>query len=762
MTYTFAAAASSCTCLTCIAEPLPAAGVSNDSLTPSQHSTNGSTPVLTAEGWLPKQHRASVGKKTTARPPMHHSSSSFSQFSSAILDEEQLGKLATDEDPQNFLFAQVFDWLQQEQSKRKARKAKSASAPAPDQGPAADIDKPVQRGRSDSQGSEGAFSLGKLEEILFQYASTRREGLPLASVARKRSRRRLKGLRRGSISESDNADVDSVVPSVDATLDNSKTLAYSGGAGEDEADEMSSNSRRVKEHWLTFKSEILRIVHTLRLKGWRRVPLEKSAEIEVTRLSGALTNAVYVVAPPKGFSSKSADASPVLVPRRPPPKLLLRIYGPQVEHLIDRENELQILRRLGKKHIGPRVLGTFNNGRFEEFFHARTLTPVDLRIPETSKQIAKRMRELHEGIELLEEEREGGPSVFNNWDKWVDRCEQVISWLDKEILSPENERKAQYEPWRRRGFVCWVPWPVFRKAVENYRKWLIASCGGSQGVAQQLVFAHNDAQYGNLLRLEPSGESPLMLPANEHKQLVVIDFEYASANTPAQEFANHFTEWCYNYHDPEKPWACNTRAYPTPEEQHRFIRAYVDHRPQVSERSATSPYATPYLNPMSVTTPRLAPFSLDNDVLSSSPGARALGLTEAERLDQESMEIEVQNLMRDTRLWRVANSAMWVAWGIVQAKVPGMEEALAAVSTPQDQNGNGADNNVAASTAEAQKPGNPPVDPEIDESDAFDYLAYSQDRALFFWADVLALGVVKEEELPAEVVEHAKALMINY
>lgn len=48
------------------------------------------------------------------------------------------------------------------------------------------------------------------------------------------------------------------------------------------------------------------------------------------------------------------------------------------------------------------------------------------------------------------------------------------------------------------------------------------------------------AQYGNLLRLEPSGESPLMLPANEHKQLVVIDFEYASANTPAQEFANHF------------------------------------------------------------------------------------------------------------------------------------------------------------------------------------------------------------------------------
>lgn len=149
--------------------------------------------------------------------------------------------------------------------------------------------------------------------------------------------------------------------------------------------------------------------------------------------------------------------------------------------------------------------------------------------------------------------------VLKNWDKWVDRCEQVISLLDKEILSKDNDRKAAWEAWRRRGFVCGVPWPVFRKAVDHYRKWLVASCGGMDEIKRQLVFAHNDVslqrhrssagldtnrlgqtQYGNLLRLEPSEESPLLLPANEHKQLVVIDFEYASANTPGFEFANHF------------------------------------------------------------------------------------------------------------------------------------------------------------------------------------------------------------------------------
>lgn len=173
-------------------------------------------------------------------------------------------------------------------------------------------------------------------------------------------------------------------------------------------------------------------------------------------------------------------------------KLLLRIYGPQVDHLIDREKELQILRRLGRKNIGPRVLGTFRNGRFEEYFEARPLTAKELRIPDTAKQIAKRMRELHDGIELLEEEREGGPMVFKNWDKWVDRCEKVTTWLDKELDSPQNQTKATLEPWRLRGYVCGVPWAVFRKAVDNYRIWLLASCGGLSEIKRQLVFAHND------------------------------------------------------------------------------------------------------------------------------------------------------------------------------------------------------------------------------------------------------------------------------
>lgn len=400
-----------------------------------------------------------------------------------------------DVDPQLNLFHQVYDWLQHEKVRRKSRKARRHETISDDaDDTAASEERPLDEPH---HYSDSTFSLDKLEKILLQYAGSRNgDGLGALPPFKRPTRRRVKGLRRGSASDSDYTDADAPVPSVEAFLDNSKTLAYSSSvAAENDTTDSSSSSKRAKdrEAWLIFKTEIARLAHTLQLRGWRKVPMEKAADIDVTRLSGALTNAVYVVAPPKHLPAPKIDNGPgPVVSRKPPPKLLLRIYGPQVDHLIDRENELQILRRLGRKNIGPRVLGTFMNGRFEEYFEARPLTPKELRIPETAKQIAKRMRELHDGIELLDEEREGGPMIFKNWDKWVDRCEAVTTWLDKELVSPQNDIKSAAEPWRRRGFVCGVPWALFRKAVENYRAWLIASCGGMDEIKRQLVFAHND------------------------------------------------------------------------------------------------------------------------------------------------------------------------------------------------------------------------------------------------------------------------------
>lgn len=672
------------------------------------------------------------------------------------------------------LIDEVSAWVRNEKERRARRKQKRHAARSGASTGDATSEEPSRRG-SDSDDSD---DLSKLEDILKRTATLEVSQSRKSSLRHKISLKKLhKRKISAASSDTEYHDGDVVVPSCDAVLDNSKTVAQPGGASESDDDDSQlkgTASRRDLDAWASFKFEIVRLTHTLRLKGWRRVPMELSNQITVERLSGALTNAVYVVTPPDELPERpvSKDGKPSATPTRkpPPPKLLLRIYGPQVEHLIDRDSELAILKRLARKRIGPRMLGTFANGRFEEYFHAMPLTPTELRNPDTSRHIAKRMRELHEGIELTDKERNDGPFVWLNWDKWVSRVEQVVSWLDREVKSvPPGTKPVGDEAWKRRGFICGVEWSSFRDAVDKYRRWLEEQYGGAQHVKEQLVFAHNDTQYGNILRMVPTGESPLLLPANSHKQLVVIDFEYSNANLPGLEFANHFTEWCYNYHDEKKPYAINTKDYPTPEEQDRFIRAYIRHRPQFN-------ISTPKMRPQSPPTteeaaagPRRTTSSISTFMLDARqpgiPTASTPTVTD-ESAEKASEDAEVARLLHETRLWRLANTAQWVAWGIVQAKVPGMPEFSGDDAEPaSDLIHEDSAHEALAERAEtyeelARTETIATDEGEHEEDEEFDYLGYAQHRALFFWGDMLQLGLIKEEDVPQEL--RAKIKVVPY
>ncbi|EXJ87307.1 hypothetical protein A1O3_04266 [Capronia epimyces CBS 606.96] len=887
----------------------------------------GTSPTLVAS-LGPKAHRASIsGKKMTGRPLLPQSGSSAAlihhPMSNLSLDSNnpESGGTPTESKTPDLraVLSQVVDWLQEEKAKRPRRRHRlhhlnshldhhrhhpKVVGEHADEIPSRGDDSPVD--------NETDLALEKLENILSGYSA----GLPTLLRPAQRSSSSL--VRKGSIarkykrtstapqsSDTEFFGEDILVPSVEAFLDNSKTMAFTGGAAD--VDMSDSAQSRDYVHWVKFKTDIVRLAHTLKLKGWRRIPIDQAQDIEVARLSGALTNAVYVVRPPKNMSDyekvvptdSSVPSHPVS--KRQPIQLLLRIYGPQVEHLIDRQSELSILRRLARKRIGPRLLGSFDNGRFEEYLHAQTLTAEDLRVPETSKQIAKRMRELHDGIELLESEIEAGPAVFINWDKWVDRCESIITWLDQQVSRAQQETEADRDRgesivnprYVRRGLICGVEWPVFRKTFEAYRRRVIADCGGISGTQKALVFAHNDTQYGNLMRLEPRGESPLSQPSNQHKQLVVIDFEYASQNTRGLEFANHFTEWCYNYHHADHSYACDTRRYPNEHEQYQFVRSYVMHRPQFSP-SASS---TPKLEAREKT--NIGDFMLDvRTPLGGAPGGGAGGLLETdyerdEKAREEAQEEEIRRLLRETRVWRLANSAQWVAWGIVQAKIPelealqedeergknraragadamvnkvkemaksGIQAAVAGVKWKERENKHqnlhpmsdplddeekrlqqeshqdrpegrlqeeahhegdggvvvpdtdhsrvtvGEDTTVRGEQDAIATNGDvvsPPhtrhqgqgisqaedhaheseavitrdcvtddvgvgvpvddtpavdakLDPDEDEHEEFDYLAYAQERAMFFWGDCIQMGLVKEEELPEDLRRRVK------
>lgn len=170
------------------------------------------------------------------------------------------------------------------------------------------------------------------------------------------------------------------------------------------------------------------------------------------------------------------------------------------------------------------------------------------------------------------------------------------------------------------------------------------------------------------------------------------------------------------------------------------MKAYVDHRPQFPHASST-----PRLTPMDApggrgsgdnaisTTPQLLPTTSSSSIVDFMLDSRAPPETwsAAEKAREEQTDKQVRELLEETRLWRPANCAFWVAWGIVQAKIPGLEGSEPDEGDEEDEN---------------------------EESDEFAYLSYVQDRALLFWGDVVQLGVVKADDLPEQLRSRLKVV----
>lgn len=80
--------------------------------------------------------------------------------------------------------------------------------------------------------------------------------------------------------------------------------------------------------------------------------------LQVIPLKGAMTNEVYQI----NWPTKDGDLF-----RR----VLLRVYGEGVEVFFNRDDEIRTFECMSKHGQGPRLLGRFEDGRVEEFIHAR-------------------------------------------------------------------------------------------------------------------------------------------------------------------------------------------------------------------------------------------------------------------------------------------------------------------------------------------------------------------------------------------------------
>ena len=250
-----------------------------------------------------------------------------------------------------------------------------------------------------------------------------------------------------------------------------------------------------------FRFKLLDCLQALHVPVWSTAGF-KPEDIKIHKVSGSLTNAVFFV---------SCNS-----PLRGARTLLLRIYGPSSCSLISRPRELHALHVLSSQYrIGPRVYGTFANGRVEEYFESTTLTPSDIRDPTVSRWIGARMAELHsvdidvvEGTSSTESRKakvEWDICIINNVKAWLALAEDVLKFsVISDAVRAQLDLKA------------------FKKEWSKYLQWLSTVDDINNG--SRRVFAHNDTQYGNLLRLQHSKH------LDEHRQVGDSNAHYWSSS----------------------------------------------------------------------------------------------------------------------------------------------------------------------------------------------------------------------------------------
>ncbi|KAI1321185.1 hypothetical protein EDD11_007751 [Mortierella claussenii] len=288
------------------------------------------------------------------------------------------------------------------------------------------------------------------------------------------------------------------------------------------------------------KKRVLELLHMMNVQDWSQVA--DYHDLRLDPISGAMTNCIFLVSGPPSQSATSSAPEANTEPK--PRKVLLRVYGVGLESLFSRSNELEWLHNLSTMDIGPSLLGIFKNGRFEQYVESTTLTKEDIRDPRTSRHIAHRMCELHNIVNVFPPPEGTIPQSQENIAKWIPQAKDAIV----KICERDPSKKAVFDAF---------DFGKLLTEIDELHKELVT-------VHSPIVFAHNDTQYGNILRALDGTE-----------ELVVIDFEYAGYNTRGFDIGNHFCEWTADYHS-ERPSVLHPERYPTKAEQLNFLEAYME------------------------------------------------------------------------------------------------------------------------------------------------------------------------------------------
>ncbi|EJS42400.1 eki1p [Saccharomyces arboricola H-6] len=427
-----------------------------------------------------------------------------------------------------------------------------------------------------------------------------------------------------------------------------------------------------------FKQDIINILQSLKIPGWlindSKKPWLSRDLLTLTKIKGALTNVIYKIH----------------YPNIPP--LLMRIFGDNVDSVIDREYELKIIARLSLHDLGPKLEGYFQNGRFEKYIEgSRTSTQADFIDRDTSIKIAKKFKELHCTVPLTPKERSDEPSCWKTFDQWINMIDLHKEWVTNKENISENLRCSS--------------WDFFLKSFKSYKHWLYNNSAVTSKLLKEgdkdntirtglsMVFCHNDLQHGNLLFTNRDNDRVSV------DDLTIIDFEYAGANPAAFDLSNHLNEWMHNYND-EQSFKTHIDNYPKKEDILIFAQSYINH---MSE----------------------------------------------EHVETDSIKVKVlYNLIIE---WRPCAQLFWCLWALLQSGKLPPQQLIEGENTIHEKQGPCGETYIITCTDDEDK-----EDGNYDdyEDDTFDYLGFCKEKMSVFWGDLITMGIIDKDCLDLGTIDY--------
>lgn len=227
---------------------------------------------------------------------------------------------------------------------------------------------------------------------------------------------------------------------------------------------------------------------------------EKS-QVSVSRIIGGQSNHMFHVT-----SSSSATPYLLRIHRQPPSQVFMDTVNFAI---------------FSERGLGPKLYGFFEGGRMEEYLPSRTMNYDDVLTPEISKKVGA-LFPLYHAVKVPVSRNRRCVQLMRDWLEGY----KALGGGDYEIL-PTTVAYSDHPKT--------VSVEDLKQEIDLFEKW------ATELYEDTLVFSHNDLASGNILEL------------NSTKELVLIDWEFATYNWRGFDLSMHLAETAIDFRVPFPP-----------------------------------------------------------------------------------------------------------------------------------------------------------------------------------------------------------------